>query len=350
MKNKKFFSENLRKWNILYNTRQMPWKGERDPYRIWISEIILQQTRVQQGLEYYNRFVKKWPDVKSLASAEEQDVYKMWEGLGYYSRCRHLIATAKYIAKESGGKFPNKYDEILLLKGIGHYTAAAIASFAFQQPYAVVDGNVFRVLSRFFGIDVPVDSTAGKKQFTALANELLDKKNPGIYNQSIMDFGAVVCKPALPLCSECVLNKKCMALKTHRVAALPVKGKNIQTRNRFFNYLIIEHNKKFYVNKRSGNDIWRNLYEFILVETDGPMTVKKFLQSKAVISIIGTGSMVKKVSGVRRQKLTHQTISGKFFHIQLKGVTPFLKRFKKVSPKELGALPFPKFVTSYLPD
>ena len=176
MKNKKFFFEILIKWNRNQNKREMPWKGEKDPYKIWISEIILQQTRVQQGLSYYNRFIKAWPDVKSLAKAGEQEVYKMWEGLGYYSRCRNLIATAKYISDELGGRFPEKYEDILSLKGVGAYTAAAIASFAFNQPHAVVDGNVFRVLARFFGIHTPVDTTEGKKLFGRLADDLIDQQ------------------------------------------------------------------------------------------------------------------------------------------------------------------------------
>ena len=202
------FTNKLLQWNKRENIRSMPWKGEKDPYKIWISEIILQQTRVQQGVAYYNRFIKAWPTIKSLAKATEQEVYKLWEGLGYYSRCRNLIASAKYINDELGARFPEKYEDILSLKGIGDYTAAAIASFAFNQPYAVVDGNVFRVLARFFGIKTPVDTTEGKKLFRKLANELIDKKNPGEYNQAIMDFGAVVCKPVLPKCNECPLQKK----------------------------------------------------------------------------------------------------------------------------------------------
>ncbi len=267
MKNKKFFFEILIKWNRNENKREMPWKGEKDPYKIWISEIILQQTRVQQGLAYYNRFIKTWPNVKSLAKADEQKVYKLWEGLGYYSRCRNLIATAKYINNELGGRFPEKYENILSLKGVGDYTAAAIASFAFNLPYAVVDGNVFRVLSRFFGIEIPVDTTEGKKLFKALANELIDKKNPAEYNQAIMDFGAIVCKPLLPLCSECPLQKKCIAFQKKLVNVLPLKQKSINTRQRFFNYLQVEHKNKIYVNQRTGKDIWQNLHEFILIES-----------------------------------------------------------------------------------
>ncbi len=189
----------LMRWNRLQNTRQMPWKGEKDPYKIWLSEIILQQTRVEQGLKYYEKFVSNFPEVHKLAAAKDEKVYKLWEGLGYYTRCRNLIESARFISKNLNGKFPSTFDNILALKGVGHYTASAIASFAYNLPHAVVDGNVFRVLSRFFGIKTPIDSTKGKKLFTQLAIELLDKKKPGIYNQGLMDFGAVICKPQVPL-------------------------------------------------------------------------------------------------------------------------------------------------------
>lgn len=217
MQNQKFFADALLVWNDLDNKRQMPWKGESDPYRIWISEIILQQTRVHQGLEYYNRFISTFPDVKSLATAPENKVYKLWEGLGYYSRCKNLIATAQFIYKDLHGEFPDKFEDILTLKGVGNYTASAIASFAFNLPHAVVDGNVFRVLSRFFGIETPINTTEGKKFYASLAQTLLDKKQPGKYNQALMDFGAIICKPAAPLCNQCPLQKKCVALKSNIV-------------------------------------------------------------------------------------------------------------------------------------
>ena len=286
MKNKKFFFESLIKWNRNENKREMPWKGEKDPYKIWISEIILQQTRVQQGLAYYNRFIKTWPDIKSLAAATEQEVYKLWEGLGYYSRCRNLIASAKYINDKLGGRFPEKYEDILSLKGIGNYTAAAIASFAFNQPYAVVDGNVVRVLARFFGIEVPVDTTEGKKLFSALAANLIDKINPAEYNQAIMDFGAVVCKPAQPLCDDCPLQKKCIAYQKKSVNILPVKEKTISKRERFFNYLVVKQGIKYMLNKESDKDIWQNLYEFILVETESLIPEKEFYKSRKYLHLL----------------------------------------------------------------
>jgi A/G-specific adenine glycosylase len=351
MKNKKFFSETILKWNQFENKRDMPWKGEKDPYKIWVSEIILQQTRVQQGLEYYKSFIKVLPDVKSLATASEQKIYKLWEGLGYYSRCRNLIESAKYINEKLNGVFPEKYEDILSLKGIGEYTASAIASFAFNQPYAVLDGNVFRVLGRFFGIHIPVDTIPGKKIFSTLAGELIDVVNPSLYNQSIMDFGAVICKPALPLCDTCPLKKKCIAYKKGQVNILPVKEKTIKRRERFFNYLVIEQNNKIYVNQRTDKDIWQNLYEFILIETDKLISEDNLFATQMFTSLFkGNNYNVIKISKTYSQKLTHQTITGRFYHITIKNSKAPLKMYRLISAKELSLLPFPKFITSYLKD
>jgi len=212
----------------MYNNRAMPWKGEKDAYKIWLSEIILQQTRVEQGWDYYNRFIERFPQIQLLADAKDEEVFKLWEGLGYYSRCKNLLATARFITQEKRGIFPSAYKDILHLKGVGPYTAAAIASFAFNLPHAVVDGNVSRVLSRFFGIATPIDSTAGKQEFTALAQALLDQQSPGIYNQAIMDFGATICKPQLPLCADCPLQAECTAFQTGKISDLPVKEKKLQ--------------------------------------------------------------------------------------------------------------------------
>ncbi|MCW3092026.1 MAG: A/G-specific DNA-adenine glycosylase, partial [Ferruginibacter sp.] len=261
-----YFVKNLIKWNQNENTRDMPWKGEKDPYKIWLSEIILQQTRVIQGLDYYHRFVNSFPTIEDLAAASDNKVFKLWEGLGYYTRCKNLIATAKYVSDQLHGKFPEEYEQILALKGIGPYTAAAISSFAFNLPYAVVDGNVFRVLSRYFGIATPTDSKEGIKLFNELANKLLDTKNPGTYNQSLMDFGAVICKPQLPLCAGCILKRRCVAFLQGSVHQLPVKEKSIVKKTRWFYYLVINYKDYLYVQKRSAGDIWENLYEFILIE------------------------------------------------------------------------------------
>lgn len=350
MLNKKFFLKTLLLWNENDNDRQMPWKGENDPYKIWISEIILQQTRVQQGMGYYNRFIQAFPDVKSLATASEKEVYKLWEGLGYYSRCKNLIASAKFIYQDLHGKFPEKFEDILALKGIGNYTASAIASFAYNQPHAVLDGNVFRVLSRFFGEEMPINTTKGKKFYALLSQELLDKKNPGKYNQALMDFGAVICKPAAPLCLECPLQKKCSAFLNNKVAELPVNTKIIKQKKRFFNYLIVMHGKSFYVNKRSEKDIWENLYEFILIETNEWLTDKEIAVNEQFLKIFNLQNFsVNFISKKISQKLTHQLITGRFIHIEIEKPLKNTK-YNEVRFDELKTLPFSKFIASYLSD
>ena len=326
----------------------MPWKGEKDPYKIWLSEIILQQTRVEQGWEYYNRFVSTFPDVKKLAKAPEEKVFKLWEGLGYYTRCKNLIATAKFIAGEKQGIFPNTYDDILNLKGIGPYTAAAVASFAFNLPHAVVDGNVFRVLARYFGIDTATDSTIGKKLFTELAEELLDIKQPGIYNQAIMDFGAVICKPQNPLCTQCPLKNKCVALLQDKVHLLPVKAGKLAKKLRWFYYFIVESNGKVYVRKRGPKEIWENLHEFLLLETERLMSLEEIKATPFFKNISGKNkAVVLHVSKMYKQQLTHQTLQGSFIQLKL-AQEPDLKGYKAVTYKEMKKLAFPKFITGFL--
>ncbi len=345
---KRNFTKSLLHWNKKDNDRPMPWKGETDPYKIWLSEIILQQTRVEQGWDYYKRFIKTYPTVHKLASAPEEKIFKLWEGLGYYTRCKNLIATAKIIAKENKGKFPDSYDEILALKGVGPYTAAAIASFAYNLPYAVVDGNVFRVLSRFFGIDTAIDSATGKQLFTALAAELLDKKQPGIYNQAIMDFGAVVCKPKNPLCEQCPLKLKCEARLQDKIDLLPVKAGKLVKKNRWFYYFIIEHDGKVFIKKRGAKDIWENLHEFVLLETDKLLTVENIKASSFYKNIVGKDkTALIQISELYIQQLTHQTIRGRFIQLKIK-INPLLNGYKAVTYKQLAKLPFPKFITGYL--
>lgn len=345
-----FFTKQLLLWNEKYNTRQMPWKGEKEPYKIWLSEIILQQTRVEQGLEYYNHFIKSFPTVKHLAKAPDTKVFKLWEGLGYYTRCKNLIATAKYISGELNGKFPDKYDDILALKGVGPYTAAAIGSFAFNIPKAVVDGNVFRVLSRYFGIDTPIDSIEGKKIFSALADELLDKKKPGVYNQAIMDFGAIICKPQLPFCNNCLLSKNCIAFIDKKINVLPVKGKSISKKTRWFYYLIAEYKGGQYVKMRGAKDIWENLYEFILFEEPEAIAIDKLFSSKKVKSFFGKEKTeVVSVSGIYKQQLTHQTICGQFIRIKLRKPLR-IADYELLSKDEINHRPFPKFINQYLQD
>lgn len=258
------FSTLLENWYARNGRWELPWRKVSDPYLIWLSETILQQTRVVQGYDYYLRFAERFPDVFALAAADEDEVLKLWQGLGYYSRARNLHAAAKTVAES--GKFPDTYEDIRKLKGVGDYTAAAIASFAFQLPHAVVDGNVYRVLSRFFGITTPIDSVQGKKEFTALANELLDREHPARYNSAIMDFGALQCTPKSPACHDCPLAGGCHAYQKNQVASLPVKAKKVAVTHRYFVYLYMEDEKQLLLHRREGKDIWKGLYEPLLIE------------------------------------------------------------------------------------
>lgn len=326
----------------------MPWKGEKDPYKIWLSEIILQQTRVEQGRAYYNKFIAQFPSVHDLAAASEQNVFKLWEGLGYYSRCKNLIASAKFISEELGGRFPDTYNEIRALKGIGPYTAAAIASFAFDKPHAVVDGNVIRVLARFFGISTPAGNIAGKKLYSLLAEALLDKEQPAIYNQAIMDFGAMICKPQQPLCAICVQQHQCEAFKRNLTNLLPVKEKAPQKKLRWFYYFIIEHNSQLYIRKRSGKDIWQNLYEFVLLEYDGLPSQSQPSFQTALRTVLGEDRAdIQQVSKVYRQQLTHQTITGQFITVRVYNPV-LIQGYKAVQKQDLAKYPFPKIISNWL--
>ncbi len=336
-------------WHKKSNRREMPWKGEKDPYKIWLSEIILQQTRVEQGWNYYERFIKKYPTIQQLAKAKDEEVFKLWEGLGYYNRCKNLLITARFISKELNGKFPNNYDKIILLKGIGPYTAAAISSFAFNLPYAVVDGNVFRVLSRVFGIETAIDSNEGKKEFTKLADEVLDKKNAGEYNQAIMDFGATICKPVSPSCSSCVLQKNCNAFKEGKVNLLPFKEKVLQKKHRWFYYFLMQHDNKILVHKRNQKDIWENLFEFYLFESSEQIKwnnqlVQEWLNEQFAIK----SAEVVSVSAILAQQLTHQKITGQFIKVNFKKVPTSLQHYKWLVIKKLNGLAFPKFINQFL--
>lgn len=329
----------------------MPWKGEKDPYKIWLSEIILQQTRVEQGLDYYKRFIQAFPTVKKLAAAPEQQVFKLWEGLGYYSRCKNLILTAKIITEKYNGRFPGSYEEILQLKGVGPYTAAAIASFAFELPHAVVDGNVFRVLSRYFGISTPADSTEGKKLFNHLANQLLASKQPAAYNQAIMDFGATVCKPQQPLCESCYQKKDCRAFNNNWVNLLPVKEKKITIKKRSFYYFVFISQKGVAIKKRTAADIWQNLYEFALVES----TNLKKADDKTVLALAKKKfdnlktAKIEAIAAPVTQKLSHQTITAYFITVRVKYSKNILNNeFEWVPVGHLKNYPFPKTITAWL--
>ncbi|MEN9686327.1 MAG: A/G-specific adenine glycosylase [Bacteroidota bacterium] len=327
----------------------MPWKGEKDPYKIWLSEIILQQTRVEQGRAYYERFIRQYPSIFHLAKAKEQELFKLWEGLGYYNRCKNLLHTACEIVKERKGVFPDQYEDLIDLKGVGPYTAAAIASFAYNLPYAVVDGNVFRVLSRYFGISLPIDSTEGKHFFAEKAKQVLDEKQPALYNQAIMDFGATVCKPFLPECGNCPLNKNCLAINLGKVNQLPVKEKRITRKNRWFTYFLFEFDGKTMVKKREDQDIWQNLYEFYLLETEGLIKWDKVLVETILTEQLGIKNpKITCFSRVFTQQLTHQQIRGQFIEISLHQLPAQFQRAFWKKPEQLQKLPFPKLITTYL--
>lgn len=308
------FSLRLLDWYTEHG-RRLPWRDTCDPYRIWISEIILQQTRVSQGYDYFLRFVRRFPDVQSLSAATDDEVMRQWQGLGYYSRARNLHKAARQITEM--GHFPTDYDAIRRLHGVGDYTAAAIASFAFGLPHAVVDGNVYRVLARYFGIDTPIDTTAGKKLFTALAQEMLPAKCPADYNQAIMDFGALQCTPKSPCCAVCPLADTCQALAEGRVDELPVKARKTKVRDRYFTYINIEYQGETLLQKRGEGDIWQGLYQPPMRETPQPMTLPEV---EAWAGHYGTLTLLR--SGFLHQ-LTHQRLHADFYHLDSTTRPPF---------------------------
>jgi A/G-specific adenine glycosylase len=342
------FTKKLLNWNSIDNKRSMPWKGESDPYRIWLSEIILQQTRVEQGLPYYNKFISIFPTVRDLANASEKEIFKCWEGLGYYSRCRNLIATAKKIAFGYNGLFPSAYTEILALPGVGPYTAAAISSFAFGLPFAVVDGNVERVLARYFGISTSVGSAASKKLYESIASKLLDNKKPGVFNQALMDFGATICKPQNPLCTVCVQAKNCQAFQHGWTNQLPLRALAPIRKKRWLYYFIVYSGKnKIWIRERTGKDVWQNLYEFVLWEPGKIIPQDQIQNSVFFKTNFGKKEIqIQHISPVYTQLLTHQSIRGLFIHLR----TPIdkLPGFKSVPLKKLGEYPFPKLLAEYI--
>ncbi|MBK8561802.1 MAG: A/G-specific adenine glycosylase [Saprospiraceae bacterium] len=388
-----FFIENLLEWHEA-NPRPLPWKGERNPYLIWLSEIILQQTRVEQGLPYFERFKAAYPTVSDLANAPEDEVMKLWEGLGYYSRARNLHATAKHIAYNLNGVFPSTYEDIRSLKGVGDYTAAAIASFAYDLPHAVVDGNVYRVLSRLFGIETPIDTTEGKKQFAVLAQQLIEIADCGLriadlpltpkrgsaeqhsiadcglriaeshdapnpkseirnpkYNQAIMDFGATQCTPAAPKCPSCPMRERCVAFLGKKTGLLPIKSKKLERRQRFFNYLIFNRLNEVFVKKRSEKDIWQNLYDFPLIETDSLQVEHHFLTKDTTCQAwLGEADWsLRRVSPPHRQELTHQRIVATFWELEVgHGFLPKQASWLTVEREKLQNLAFPKVIDLYI--
>lgn len=335
------FSNILINW-YLQNKRDLPWRHTKNPYNIWLSEIILQQTRVVQGLPYYNKFIENFPNVESLANAEEEKVLKLWQGLGYYSRARNLHTTAKFINEQLKGEFPKNYNDLLKLKGVGEYTAAAIASFSFDEDVAVVDGNVFRVLSRFFGIESDISENKTKKEFQDLAKSLLPKGKASNFNQAIMEFGATQCVPKSPNCCDCIFNSNCYALQKNKINELPVKKKKIKVKNRYLNYVVVkDSNANFLIEKRTDNGIWKNLFQFPLVETE------KALNENKILDLIKKEFTADNVLHLNSEpiihKLSHQHLYIRFFEITKNNVIK-----KAISYEELIKKPFPIVLHNFI--
>ncbi len=332
------------------NKRDLPWRENKDAYFVWVSEIILQQTRVDQGIGYFLRFTKQFPTIKSLALAQENDVLKIWQGLGYYSRARNMHFAAQQIILEHNGKFPNTYDKIEKLKGVGNYTASAIASIAFGLPCAAIDGNVYRVLSRIFGIKTPIDSTTGKKEFRELADQLIDTHNPGNYNEAIMEFGALQCTPKNPGCNSCPFKNQCIALSNNEINELPVKSNKIKIRHRYFNYLYIKHKEDIFLEKREGKDIWQNLFQLPLIESEKSVSIEELLQQNQFRSTFDPNQIViHSISNEIIHLLSHQKLHVRFIEIVL--LKP-IKNQKWIMTHEnaLAEYPLPKLITNYLMD
>lgn len=330
------------------NRRELPWRETHDPYQIWVSEIILQQTRVAQGHDYFLRFVRRFPDVASLASATEDEVLKYWQGLGYYSRARNLHEAARQIVAQGG--FPDTYEGVRALKGVGDYTAAAICSIAYGLPHAVVDGNVYRVLSRLMGIDVPIDSTEGKKKFAALADALMDRRVPGEYNQAIMDFGALQCTPVSPDCPACPLAAKCLARAEGRVGELPVKRHKAKTTNRYFNYIYVRAGRYTFIHKREGNDIWRNLYELPLLETPEEVAEDDFYALPQLHQFIAPGErpVFRLCCRGVKHVLSHRVIWANFYEVILPEDTRSFSSCLRIPADELHSFPVSRLVSLFL--
>lgn len=322
--------------------RNLPWRATTDPYKVWLSEIILQQTRVDQGMAYYHAFTEKYPTVQELANASEDDVLKTWEGLGYYSRARNLHFTAKKVANELGGEFPSTHAGLLELKGVGDYTASAISSICFGEAQPVVDGNVYRFLARHFGIRTPIDSTKGKKEFRALAEELIPAENPGEFNQAMMEFGARQCKPVSPDCSICPFRLTCVALQKKLVAQLPVKEKKTKVTDRFFYYLVIRNGTYTFIRQRTGKGIWQGLFEFPLIETPGPLqpgTAPVISEWKKTIGNVPV--KIRSVSEEHIHILSHQKLHIRFVMAEAKGDVQLPEGYRKVEVGQLETFAFP---------
>ena len=344
------FNKRIKNW-YNSNKRDLPWRKTKDPYKIWVSEIILQQTRVDQGLDYYLRFLTRFPDVATLAMASEEEVLMIWKGLGYYSRARNMHFTAKVIVENHQGHFPSDFTSLIDLKGIGNYTAAAISSICGNEPKPVVDGNVIRVFSRLFGFQDPAGSTQSTKQVYTKASELITVKDPGDFNQAVMEFGAIQCKPVNPACADCIFKTDCYAFNNNLTDKLPVKKKEIVRRIRFFNYLFIPwYDIGLVLYKRSGNDIWKNLWELPLYETPEPITTAQMCQSVIWQELLGNVNAKVERTIDYKHVLTHQLIQARFFIISRDSLSlaePDFNRWIVDNPLKSG-LPVPRLTERFL--
>lgn len=332
------------------NKRDLPWRQTSDPYKIWISEIILQQTRVAQGMDYYIQFINRFPTVASLACANEEEVLKYWQGLGYYSRARNLHAAAQVIVTEFGGVFPSTYKDVLSLRGIGEYTAAAIVSFAWNMPYPVVDGNVFRVLSRLFGVDTPIDSVKGKKEFSDLAFMIMNPGNAQLHNQALMELGALVCTPQNPSCLDCPLINKCIVFASGNIQKYPVKQHKTKTRDRFFHYFHIEWGDFTYLHRRKNSDIWKGLFEFPLIETERVTDFAAVKDLTAFKDIFSTNIKleISLVLNSKKHVLSHQVIYATFYRVRISEYNPSLDQFLQIKSEDLDHYAIPRLIHIYL--
>ena len=345
------FSKKLINW-YLEGHRDLPWRRTKDPYRIWLSEVMLQQTRVAQGMPYYERFIQNFPTVQALAKAPQQKILREWQGLGYYSRARNLHACAKAVVLNHQGKFPPSYEELLRLPGIGNYTAAAIASIAFNKPVAVVDGNVFRVLSRVFGIHEEIGSALGKKIFIEKANELLDKKQPGLFNQALMEFGALHCTPRSPDCENCIFSSGCIARKAEMKHMLPVKAKKPKSKNRYFTYFVITQGKTISLKKRGDGDIWNGLFDFYLIEQNRNISIEKIIENDPLLYRLSKHAEIGSDVYRSRHVLTHQNIHARFVVVKLsmkfnKEASSKNLKMKFYTPTQIRLLPKPVLISRF---
>ncbi len=345
---KKYFQQALLKWYAAH-VRSYPWVGIKDPYRVWLSEIILQQTRVEQGLPYYEKILAQFPTISALAAAEDQKVFRLWQGLGYYNRCKNMLAAARRICTAYNGVFPATYETILQLPGVGPYTAAAIASFAFDLPHAVVDGNVERLLARYFGLEVAVNTTPGKKAFHALAAELLDREFPARYNQAIMDFGATVCLPRQPRCSLCPLRSNCVAYRQGITNKLPVKTPKRPVKNRYLHYLLLQHGNHIFIRKRPATGIWQNLHDFLLIEHDRPLSLERLSGENLYSAAVEKNVVLQRsYSDVFIHQLTHQKLHIRFCHLLLKHPPQVPAAYFPVDIPQIDLFAFPRPLVKYM--